>query len=98
MALTHLAFCNLGSVVNAASLPITLSGSVVSEAITPTASNQQSSASTRGFVRVATDTAVYVAFGANPDATTTTGRFYLPAGSVEWYAISVSDKVAVVTA
>ena len=98
MALTQLAFCRVGSIADGVALPVTNPTGVASEAITPSGSNQQSSAATRGFVRISTDTAIYVAFGSNPDATTATARFHMPANSVEWFTVGIGDKVAVVTA
>lgn len=98
MALTHFAFCTVGISRNGMSVPMAVGDSVVSQGITPSASNQQTSASTLPNVRISTDTAVYVAFGSNPDATTTTGRYYLPANAVEYFELDIGDKVAVVTA
>jgi hypothetical protein len=95
MASLHVAFCSHGLVA--------IEGeSVVSEVVTTSASNAQSSASTAGkpFVRIATDsTAHYVAFGSNPNAQTgTTARYYMPANSVAIFQINVGNKVAAITA
>ena len=99
MALTYLTFCDVGFIKNGGALPIADGESAVSEAIVPSGSNQQSSASTKSAVRVATDTAVYLVFGANPNAaTSTTARFYLPASVVEYFQLEIGNKVAVVTA
>lgn len=98
MALVNIAFCEVGFMRWGGMLPITDGESVVSENITPSGSNQQSAAATKPHVRVATDTAVYVAIGANPDATTATGRYYMPANSVEYFQVEVGNKVATVTA
>lgn len=46
------------------------------------------------FVRIATDTPVNLAFGANPTATTS--LLYMPAGSVEYFAVAPNMKVAVI--
>lgn len=98
MALTQITFCLVGAVVYSGLLPAADGESAVSEDITPSGTNQQSAAATKGYARVATDTTVYVALGANPDATVSTGRFLLPANSVEYFQIEVGNKVAVVTA
>lgn len=51
------------------------------------------------YARVATDTAIWVAVGAAPNALTqTTSRVMLPAGEVEYFLCNVADKVAVVNA
>lgn len=47
--------------------------------------------------RVSTDTAVYVAFGTSPTASSTTG-FLLPAGSTDYFVVSPTHKAAVITA
>jgi hypothetical protein len=47
--------------------------------------------------RVATDTQVYVSFGANPNALTDGLRFLMPANSVEYFYVKAGDKAAVVT-
>lgn len=73
-------------------------GSVVSETITESASNQQSAAGTKPFVTICSTVAVFVAIGADPDATTATGRHYQPAGVPITYGITQGHKVAVVTA
>ena len=99
MALTHIAFCTVGVSGFGGSIPVADSEEVVCEGITPSGSNQQSAASTRSFVRVSTDTAVYIATGADPNAlTSTTARFYMPANSVEYFQIEKGNKVAVVNA
>lgn len=97
MALTQITFCKVGFLVFGAALPMTDGESAVTESVTPSGSNQQSSASTRPHVRIATDTAVYVAIGASPDATVTTARFWMPANSVEYFQIEVGNKVAIAT-
>jgi hypothetical protein len=75
----------------------------VSETITPTAGNQQTTATApnvgrRPVAQVATDTAVYVAFGTNPNATTAGTRFMVPANQVVRVLVNAGDKAAVVTA
>lgn len=63
MALTHICFCKLGVRANNSDVPAIDGESMVSSGITPSASNQQSSASPSDgsgpFARVATDTAIY---------------------------------------
>lgn len=99
MAITHIEFCKVGFISNQTSVPVVDGESIVSETITPSGSNQQSSAAVKGYVRVYTDTAVYLAFGANPNALSGTGsRAYLPAGAVEIFQVDEGNKVAVVTA
>lgn len=44
-------------------------------------------------VRVAVTAACYVEFGATPEATS--ASVYMPAGSVEYFIVSVGDKAAV---
>lgn len=64
--------------------------------VTITTSSAQSAAfagSTR-FVRVVSDTACWVLFGANPTATTSS--MYLPAGSIEYFSVTAAHKVAVI--
>jgi hypothetical protein len=97
MALTQIAFCQVGFLRYGAALPITDGESAVSQTLTPSGSNQQSAASATPFVRVATDTAIYVAIGTAPDATVSTARFWLPANSVEYFQIEIGNKVAIVT-
>lgn len=98
MALTHIAFCQVGFNNRGVSVPAIDGESVISAAITPSASNQQSAASASPFVRVSTDTAIYVAIGSAPDATVTTSRVYMPANCVEYFQIELGNKVAIVTA
>jgi hypothetical protein len=94
------AFVQVGLVQNNCPVPIIKGTSgIVSETITSSASNQQSAASSgKSVARVATDTAIYVAVGSAPDATTATARVYMPANSVEYIQLSEGHKVAVVNA
>lgn len=96
MAVT-LTFCNVGFLRFGASVPAMDGESMISQSITASASNQQSSAGTLPIVRVATDAAIYVAIGTSPDATVTTGRLWMPASSVEYFQIEIGNKVAVIT-
>lgn len=74
-------------------------GTVVSETISESGSNQQSAAGTRPFVTVCSTVAVFVAIGENPNAQTgTAARHYQPAGVPVTYGIAQGHKVAVVTA
>lgn len=45
-------------------------------------------------IRIATTTAVHIAFGTNPTATT--GNLILPDDSVETFTINPGDKIAVI--
>lgn len=100
MATVYVAFCDVGVTGKNGSgmLPMTDGERVVSSALTITTSNTQSAAATRNYVRVGTDTACFVAIGANPDATTTTARYWMPANSVEYFQIEKGNKVAAITA
>ena len=60
--------------------------------VTISGTSAQSSAVTTGLVRVAVTTDCYVAAGSNPTATNT--NMYLPAGSVEYFAMNDGDKLA----
>ena len=48
--------------------------------------------------RVATDTQIYVSFGAAPNAGTDTERFLITAGATEYFYVKSGDKAAVVAA
>lgn len=100
MALTHFAFGRVGAVTGGSLIPVMLNPPAA-EGIAPSGSNQQTTATSPsgGICRVATDTAVYVAFGSNPNALSGTGsRYYVPADSVEYFQVSEGHKAAVVTA
>lgn len=98
------AFCQVGVGYGSSNIPVPIASSVVSENITSSASNQQTTATAPTGIpevmcRVATDTAVYVSFGANPNALTgTTARFYIPANGVEYFRVNPGNKAAVVNA
>ena len=85
-------------------LPIFVNEGAVSETITSTASNQQTTITAPALghnpvALISTDTAVYVAIGANPNALSGTTRRYLyPAGAVFAIGCAAGDKVAVVNA
>lgn len=87
--------------------PALIASSMVSETITPTSANQQTTAVAPTDVlkngdivaNVATDVQVYVAFGTNPNALTGTGtRKMLPAGSDVYFVVNGGDKCAVTLA
>ena len=98
------AFVQVGVEYNGRSnIPVPIASSVTSENIASSASNQQTTAVAPAglgevMCRVATDTAVYVAFGANPNATTAGSRFFMPANAVEYFRVVVGNKGAVVNA
>ena len=98
MASLYVAFCDIGAMRNGSLITVAEGETVVSATLTTSASNTQSGASTKRFVRVASDAAHFIAIGANPDATTATGRFYIPANSPEYFRIEVGNKLAAVTA
>jgi hypothetical protein len=99
---TQFAFCQLGVSFNKSDLQVAVSRPVEAESITSSGSNQQTTITAptdmTGLVcRVATDTAVYVKFGPDPNALTDTGaRFFMPIGSVEYFRVKPGDKAAVV--
>jgi hypothetical protein len=104
MALTQITFGLVGAQNKASHLPAMLAtGTQSSEDIVPSGSSQATTiaapnvADVLPFARVATDTDVYVAFGTAPVATSATTRFFVPAGSVEYFAVKAGDKAAVGT-
>lgn len=95
MAVTQFAFLALGEVP-----PVAFAANAAFEIKTPSGSSQATTATAvagRTVCRVSTDTAVYVAFGAAPTASSTAG-FYLPANAIEYFRVSSGDKAAVITA
>lgn len=104
MAITQFCFGQAGRVWQNTQIPAMLASSFSSESKTPSGSNQQTTATAGStsdvahVCRVATDTAVYVAFGSNPNATTTGTRVYLPANAIEYFVVPAGAKGAVVTA
>ncbi len=104
MPATQFAFVQVGVGYGSSNIPVPIASSVTSETITPSASNQQTTATAptgipEVMVRVATDTAVYVAFGTNPNALTgTSARFLVPAGGVEYFRVNAGNKCACVNA
>lgn len=97
MATTQIAFCQASPDLQT----IYANGAVV-ESKTPTGSSSATTAVSRAdhnVVSVATDTLIYVSFGASPNAGTDTIRFLCPAGSVRFFRLNAADiKAAVITA
>lgn len=103
MAVTQFAFVQVGVGFESSNIPVPVASSVTSEHKTPSASNQQTTATVPAglanpMCRVSTDTAVYVKFGTNPDATVTGARFFIPANGVEYFLVKTGEKAAVVAA
>ncbi len=95
MAVTQFCFTTAEGI-----LPAAYNGGSVWEVKTPAGASAATTAAataTQNLCRVATDTAVYVAFGAAPTASSTAG-FYLPANAVEYFRVASGDKGAVITA
>lgn len=96
MALTQFAFGSVGSDV-----PSFYNGGATVESAVPTGTSAATTAAANAsqyMCRVATDTAVYVSFGAAPDASSDAVRFFVPAGAVEYFRVASGSKAAVVTA
>jgi hypothetical protein len=95
MALTQFVFGSVGT-----DLPMIERDGAVAESKVPSGSTGATTATataSQPVCRVATDTAVYVSFGAAPNASTDTARFYVPANAVEYFRVKSGDKAAVVT-
>lgn len=96
MATTQIEFCQASPDLQT----IYANGAVV-ESKTPSSSNQATTAVSRkdhNVVCVATDTLVYVSFGASPNAGSDTIRFLCPAGSVRFFRLNAADiKAAIIT-
>ena len=96
MALTHFCFGRADASQYGAITQAMVAGTFSSEGIAVSGSNQQTTvtAPTTGGIkicRVATDTACYVTFGSNPNASTgTSARAYLPANAVEYFVVNAS--------
>lgn len=97
---TQIAFTVLATVPGGV-VPAVIPALSTCETISASATNQQSTgaaASGQTICRVASDVAVYVEFGPNPDATNNTGgRFLVLAGGTEYFSVNTGDKAAVVT-
>lgn len=75
-------------------------GGATIETVTPSGTSAATTAAAnaaQNVCRVTTDTAIYVAFGATPTASSSAG-LYVPAGSVEYFRVSSGNKAAVITA
>lgn len=95
MALTQIAFVAVDGLP-----PAPYAGGAAVESLTPSGSNSASTAAAKAsqnVCRVATDTAIYVSFGSAPNAGTDTVRFYVPAGSIEYFRVGEGNKAAVIT-
>lgn len=81
-----------------------MDSNIVSETFTSSGSNQQSAAaptlsSGKLVANIVTDTAIYIAVGANPNAlTSTTARKLVPAGGDIYIGLRAGEKVALVNA
>lgn len=95
MALTQFAFCAVDGLP-----PAPYAGGATFEVKTPSGSSSATTAAataSQNVCRVSTDTAVYVAFGTSPTASST-GGFYVPANGVEYFRVGSGFKGAVITA
>jgi len=95
MAVTQFAFCAVDNLP-----PAPYSAGAAIETVTPTGSSAATTAAAKAsqnVCRVATDTAVYVAFGTSPTASSSAG-FYVPAGAIEYFRVGDGMKAAVITA
>jgi hypothetical protein len=96
MAIAQFAFMNLDGAP-----PAAYAAGATVETETISGANAATTAASEGgqnACRVAVDTASYVSFGAAPNAGTDTVRFFLPAGSIEYFRIGVGLKAAVIAA
>lgn len=94
MATTQFAFCCMNapdSAHYAAGATFEIKTPSSSSAATTAAAN-----ASQNVCRVATDTAVYVAFGSAPTASSTGGAL-CPANTVTFHRVSSGDKAAVIT-
>ena len=102
MAAVSIAFGNISDASRKGDpLPMLAADSLVYVAnLTPSGSSQQSAAAPAGgarcICRIATDTTIYAAFGANPTAAAGAGVLIL-ANTVEYFAVPCGQKVAVIT-
>ena len=87
---------NKGSAESGVGVEVAVVPPLVEQTVAVAGASAQSAAfnARTKFVRVATDTAVNLAFGLNPTATTS--KLYMPAGSVEYFAVSGGMKVAAI--
>lgn len=99
MAVTQFAFCQFRHQTGVPAQAAHAAGATF-EIKTPSGSSGATTAAAvagQTICRVSTDTAVYVAFGASPTASSTAG-FYLPANASDCFIVQVGDKGAVITA
>lgn len=99
MAVTQFAFCQFRQQTGIPAQAAHAAGATW-EIKTPSGSSSTTTAAaagTQSICRVSTDTAVYVAFGTAPTASSTTG-FFVPAGTTDCFVVQVGDKAAVITA
>lgn len=91
-------FKSIGNIPNVGDAQIA-KGPVASQHLTLTGSNQQSAAVNvdTKFVRIATQTACFVAIAANPNALSGI-QIFMPANSVDYFMIPNGHKIAAVTA
>jgi hypothetical protein len=96
MAITQFSFMAVEGM-----FPAPFASSATVETEVPSGSNAATTAAataSQNVCRVATDTSVYVSFGAAPNAGTDTIRFYLPANAIEYFRVSAGSKGAVIAA
>jgi hypothetical protein len=106
LAKTQIVFGYVLNNQSATSAPVMLRTPVNCEDVTPsgtsaattkTADGTQFNRNHQPCCRVATDTQVYVSFGASPNASSDAERFFVPANNVEYFYVKDGDKAAVVT-
>jgi hypothetical protein len=95
MPTTQFSFCAVNDDLSQAPF----NGSATHEIKTPSGTSSATTAAaneSQNICRVATDTAVYVAFASTPTASATAG-FLCPANTVLFFRVRGGDKAAVVT-
>lgn len=101
MANLYISFCDVGHPLThgyGQQAAVVDGPSVVSQVLTTSTSNAQSSAATKPFAYLVADAASYVVVGSNPNAQTeTTKRVFLPANVPTIIAVEIGNKVAGVT-
>jgi hypothetical protein len=107
LAKTQIAFGYVLNNQDTTSAPAMLATPVDCEDITPSPTNAATAKAANGTrfggdhqpcCRVATDTQIYVSFGAAPNAGTDAERFLITAGATEYFYVRSGDKAAVVAA
>lgn len=100
---THIVFGVVANDMRQTIAPALIASSCTCESKTPSGSNQvttmaASAKLTRSPIcRISTDVAIYVSFGASPNATSDAIRFHMPASSTEYFYVEPGDKAAIVT-